>query len=147
MKVFVLLFLLFFIITDTGCKKVNKTTRVTKRTDKRRIVYLSETDELVKSIMRLQPYDFKFSRDPFKPLLGGSLSRLNVNIGDEIKIIGVVRLEGIPYVFMETPFKKGVFKKGDVIGEYTIDDIEINRIILKKGDEKLVVKLGGNDEE
>ncbi|MCM8824390.1 MAG: hypothetical protein NC822_06950, partial [Candidatus Omnitrophica bacterium] len=31
--------------------------------------------------------------------------------------------------------------------EYTIDDIEINRIILKKGDEKLVVKLGGNDEE
>ncbi|MCM8773602.1 MAG: hypothetical protein NC820_02550 [Candidatus Omnitrophica bacterium] len=148
MRIFVLLFLLFFIIIDAGCKKVNKIAKVTKRREKRMIVYPSETDELVRSIMRLQPYDFKFTRDPFKPLIGGgSSSRLDVNIRDEVKIVGVVRLEGIPYVFMETPLKKGVFKKGDVVGEYTIDDIEVNRIILKKENEKLVIRLGGNDEE
>lgn len=78
-------------------------------------------------------------RDPFSPLIdknGRILIDEKLNVGS-LKLSGIIfsKDEKVAIVNGE------IVKEGDYIGNYIIDKIEENKVVLKKGDEKFILEL------
>ena len=87
-------------------------------------------------------YDYSFTdedRDPFYPLIS---QKGQVLIPREVSVANLF-LRGIIYS-KDSPLaivNDEILKEKDLIGEYRIEKIEKKRVILKKGSEKVILKL------
>lgn len=138
---------LILVFLANGCGEI-KNPFVTSSKSKKAIDKVEDV-ELARSILWPKSYKFDVERDPFKPLIGNrdwEKQEKTIVVKDEIKVIGVVELGERAVAFLETPFKTGTFQVGDEIGKYKIERIASNRVVLKKGKEEVILKVGGEDE-
>ena len=85
--------------------------------------------------------------DPFEPLIN-SEGILNVRL---VRQAGDLNLNGIIYSNKEVDrvviINNTLLKKNDYIGSYKVIQIERSRVVLLRKDKKVVLKMGGEDEE
>ena len=79
------------------------------------------------------------ARDPFEPLIskaGFILIPKEVDITG-LAIQGIIYSEDLPLAIVSGE----VVKQGDYIGDYSVAQIEVKRVILKKGNESFILTL------
>ena len=109
---------------------------------------MAEGLDLAKVILKPEVERRVISRDPFKPIITETKEEAAVvpannieSIGD-LSLIGVVRTGDEYSALLQTSSQKGVFQKYDMIHRYIIEDIAMDRIVLKDGNKTIIVKRG-----
>jgi len=149
-KVFISCMVVFFVCAMSGCKLFKK-----KKARAPQVSPVSKVSsvELAHEILRPKPYKFKTTRDPFRPVIERkhfSSQGLPVDEPEEMleaKVIGIVLLGEAHTALIETASGVKVFKRGDMIDSYVIDKIEGKIVVLKKGSNEVVLKVGGEENE
>lgn len=147
MRFFVVMLSLYLVCFATvGCKKVKKKMLKQPFSEEQKQNEKVESVNLAKAILLPKPYKFKVQKDPFKPLLG----KTYVSEDDEdtetslsLQLIGVVTLGDYSAALLRSPAKSGVFQVGETIDSYRIEKITSSEVVLTKGKEKVVLKMGG----
>jgi hypothetical protein len=111
--------------------------------------------ELSESVVWPRPYRFSDLSDPFKPLIVKKEVIVEEKKVEEVKeveeklearLMGTVVLGSASLALVEYEQKTSTFRKGDKIGEYKINRIENDRVMLSKNKKKIILKVGGKDE-
>ena len=137
------------VLSASGCTKIKRKIQANTHTESKPVNTVKEVS-LAKAILHPRPYKFTFTKDPFMPLLGkvfyNNGESADINIGTELKLIGVVMLGDNSVALLESPLKTGAFKEGDTIGNYIVMRINKDSVVLAKGRKKIVLKVGGENE-
>lgn len=147
-RYFTFLIVFFCIFMGLGCQNIKKRVEQ-KMSPKKDTIEKVESVELAQAILWPKPYEFTVVRDPFKPLREKVLPSKEVTGIDanfDLKLLGIVNIEGTVIVLIESPVKVSIFRKGDKIGDYTIQKTDTNSVILEriteKNSERIVLKMG-----
>jgi hypothetical protein len=98
---------------------------------------------LAKILLKPDRKPINIVRDPFKPLLGESLGAVNPATGKkdevsvDISLLGIVKLENDYSALLKSKTQKGVFKVGDVIDAYTVQEITGDYVVLHGGEKDI----------
>lgn len=91
-------------------------------------------------------YQDNGKRDPFWPLVSSSGNIINYD--SDLSVTDMV-LEGIMFDNNNNAIaivNGKVVKKGDVVGDFTVESLEQNQVIFSKGEEKFELKLKKKEE-
>ena len=144
---------------SAGCQDFKKASAKLKifkepaKEEEKPLVEFVENADLAKVILKPERKPLTISRDPFKPLItkemaaAGDLDNKIIPTGQEqaledVVLIGVVKLGEESRAYFKTGDKTGVFKIQDKIRGFTIEEINIDSVVLKSGDRKIVKKRG-----
>lgn len=143
---FALFLILIIIFTAAGCEKPKQ--NLSKSSLERADVKRVSSVNLAEAILLPKQYQFKFTRDPFLPLAGElplactDKSKGPVSVEPEIKVVGILVMEGRSRALLQLPSSEvGVFKQGDKIDGYTVKKIESKRVILEKADKTFILEI------
>ena len=151
MKYFIYLLLIIGLIFSAyRCQKLTKKFVSGKQTtEKEPVIPKVETSQLAKIILTPKTENSRISRDPFKPLLKSGPVNTNDNVFLEglnnVKFLGVVKVNDEYRVLIQSDTKKDIFKKNELVHGYTIEEIQTDYLILKKGETRKKIKRGGED--
>ncbi len=147
--IFFLIPLAIFLIS--GCNKA-KTKLLGKGVSKgKQKVPKVESVELAEAILWPESYQFKFTRDPFKPLVGGkSLSGQEgveaISLPDmDIRVFGILKMDGGSIVLLELPSGVSLIREGDKVGKYTVKQITADSVVLEGEDKSRILEIGGEE--
>lgn len=110
-----------------------------------------ESVELAEAILWPEPYQFKFTRDPFKPLVGekslfgqGGLEVTSLPYMD-IRVFGILKMDGGSIVLLELPSGVSLIREGDKVGKYTVKQITADSVILEGEGKSRILEIGGEE--
>ena len=114
---------------------------------------------LIDELCNPKRQEFVLQKDPFKPFIiekkkpRKKVRKLgyvkkeeepveleDIDLNGEINYIGWVKLGDEYSALLRSQSGKGIFKKNEKIGEYTIEKIELNRIIFRYGKRKAILE-------
>jgi hypothetical protein len=140
-----------FVFAFSGCSKVREAkVRSQKKEQQAPLIEKIDSEELAKLILKPKRAKLDVSRDPFRPLKGAegyarAFGPGAVHDTTEIQgyqFVGVARLNNDFVAFLKGDKKKGTFRKDDMIKDYTIKDIQEDRIVLSNGVQTVTLKRG-----
>lgn len=138
---------LFLFTLTSGCKelrgKIVKKNVIPQGVKSSRWSQRIEDITLAEAIMWPKPYMFKFTRDPFKPLVAESQYMREVNPETDLRLKGTGSTGNSFYAVIETPLKTKIYKIGDMVGDYKVTNIEPKKVILKKEDKDVILQIKG----
>lgn len=153
----ILILILLFCFSAVGCDKLNELyfPKKKKRAQvaQRPAIKIIDDMELAQAIMKPERKKMEIVRDPFKPLItketaqpiGDNTKKEEDELKkliDKIKFQGVVKIGEDISALIKTETKKGVFKVTDPIDVFTLNEIQPDYVILKKGDYSFQLKRG-----
>ena len=151
-KVFIFFLIPLAIFLISGCDKA-KTELLGKGASKKgQKVSKVESVELAEAILWPEPYQFKFTRDPFKPLVGEKslsgqqdLEAVSLPYTD-IRVFGILKMDGGgSIVLLELPSGVGLIREGDRVGKYTVKQITADSVILEGEGKSRILEIGGEE--
>jgi len=105
-----------------------------------------ENPELAKLILKPQRPKLDVSRDPFQPLVSSDQMLWVQGDGEyalgEWKFIGMVRMDDEFWAYLRSDTQKGTFKVNDKIKDYTIEEIQKDRVVFNNGEKTITLKRG-----
>lgn len=136
------------VVALTGCDQiVNRILYGTpqKPEVKKPVIEKIKTPELAKKILRPVKHQLDVTKDPFRPLIEAKSTVAEdkeAYTPADVEFIGVVRVADEYQVLLKTNAKKGLFRVHDRIKNFTIEDIQHDRVVLNNGIKSITLKRG-----
>ncbi len=109
-----------------------------------------QSPELAKIILKPEKKPLSVSRDPFKPLIAEEINAQGQDNSvsplaepanlDDVALIGVVKFGSEVRAYLKMSNKTGIFKVGDTLRNYVINQIDSDRVIFKSGNSEIEKK-------
>ena len=133
-------------ITGVACEDLTKVTSGQKRQQKPKVKKEEvESPQLAQLILKPNRQKLDINRDPFEPLFlekPGKENSQGVDMLEDVKFLGLVRVEGATSALLKTKFGKRMYKREDKIREYQIVAISETEVVLKNDKRTIKIKRG-----
>ena len=105
-----------------------------------------KSPELAQQILHPVKHELDVTKDPFRPLIEKQLltsdqSKEIYNPSD-LEFIGVIKMQEEYMALLKVNAKKELFRVHDKIKNYTIEDIQHDRVVLNNGTKSITLKRG-----
>jgi len=142
----IIIFIAFFLF-GCGQKKGTKT-RASAKKNKTETLQIIDSPQLAKLILKPVREKYDLKRDPFAPLssltkssyIGQSMMDTH-NVRD-MKLLGVAKINDEFIAFLKGNTNKGTYRINDKINDYTITEINNDKVVLNNGAQIVILKRG-----
>jgi hypothetical protein len=105
--------------------------------------------KLAETIMMAPSYPFTYDRDPFRPLVEDAQAEAAFPPcegvpGEDVPLLrGIISSGGVSRALINIEGKTKLYKEKEMVGPYLLEKIDLKRIMLKRDEEQLELKVGG----
>lgn len=132
-----------------GCgPKTGIKSHANAKRNKAETLHIIESPQLAKIILKPVREEYDLKRDPFAPLSASSRSsyigqnKMDTHGVSDMKLLGVAKINEEFIAYLKGNTSKGTYRINDKINDYTIMEINNEKVVLNNGAQIVILKRG-----